>query len=286
MSFRRFAPILFSVPLLLGCGEVITDAPLGETPVSVQEEDWEGIWVAPEEVYMVEVLDEAEGRLLVGEITGGQSPEVEDLTEMQLSRIGDWYFANWETEPGEFQWFRVHRKGDHIIIWLAEFDGFAALVDQGVMPGEIRSSGSDDEVFIGPLTDEHLEIITEGSDGALFDWENPGTLYRVQGPERGGRRNASVERNQLTARDLAAYDTLNAHETVHRLRRFWLEGPPGSSRRVFVNDQDAGDLSVLAEYPVEQILELRYIRQRNTEEWFGSTVEGGVILVRTKRGGE
>ena len=29
-------------------------------------------------------------------------------TEMRLSRVGGWTFANWEEEPGVFSWLRVN----------------------------------------------------------------------------------------------------------------------------------------------------------------------------------
>jgi hypothetical protein len=282
MSFRKMAIVLFTAPLFFGC--VSTDAPIGETPVSVHEEDWEGIWVSPDETYIIEVLDEAEGRFLVSELKEGTPPKLDPM-EMHLSKVGNWYFGNWTEDSDEFIWFRVHRDGDHIIVWLPDPEGFEALVDEGVLPGEVRTRGSDGEVFIGPLTDDHLEIITGEAAKDLFVWNEPFPLYRVQGPERGGGREFPSDRYRLDAEDLAPYDTLNAYEAVRRLRRFWLQGAAESLPRVFANHREAGEPSVLEVYPVGQVLELRFIPQKYSVDWFGSDYAGGVILVKTKQDG-
>ncbi len=295
MSFRSFFSILAFAPLLGACAEVVTSAPLGETPVAVSEDDWEGIWGGAEETYIIQVIDEETGELLVSELDPEESPPEIDPMEIQLSKVGDWYFGNWEEEPGEFSWFRVSRSGASIIVWIADSDRFKELVNQGVLPGEVRSQGGSesDKIFIGHLTEEHLNIITESTEGVLFSWDEPLLLHRVMGPDGvgGGRRLPSESPGEpsgdgnrrdgyrISADELAPFETMDAHEVVRRLRRFWLQGIGGKTPRVFKNGEDAGEASILLEYQVKQITELRFVPGKDATEMYGPDYAGGVIEV-------
>ena len=297
MSFRSLFLIVVSLPLLGGCAEVFTSAPLGETPIAVSSEDWEGIWIGPEETYVIQVIDEETGTFLVSTLDPEKSPPEVEPMEFQLSKTGGWYFGNWEVEPGEFSWVRVKREGESILVWFADAERFIELVDQGVLPGEVRSrggSGSSGEVFIGPLTEEHLDIITESTEGILFIWDEPLQLHRVKGPDGIGSgssirpespaSSAEQGRYLITAENLAPYDTLNAHEAIRRLRRFWLQGTGGKAPRVFVDGKDVGEPSVLEEYPANQLTELRFIPPTDAMVRFGPDYGGGVIELVLKEG--
>ena len=45
MSLRRLFLFVAFVPMLGACSQVLSSAPMGETPVSISEDDWEGLWV-------------------------------------------------------------------------------------------------------------------------------------------------------------------------------------------------------------------------------------------------
>ena len=74
MSLRSLFLLVASVPLLAGCDEVVTSSPLGETPVAVSEDDWEGMWVSDGGAIAIKVLDEARGELLVSFIEPDKEP--------------------------------------------------------------------------------------------------------------------------------------------------------------------------------------------------------------------
>jgi hypothetical protein len=282
MSIRTLLLFVASVPLLGGCGEVIASAPMGETPVSVSKDDWEGMWVWSEGSIAIKVLDEAAGVLLVSLIEVDKEPPTVEPMEMRLSKTGGWTFANWEEEPGAFSWLRVERVGETILAWSPDFSRFEELVDEGILPGEVRSRGDPmggGQVVLDTLTEEHLDIITGSSQGVLFDWDEPVAAFRVVGPERGRTEVTGGSRYLLTTENLAPYASSDAHEAVNRLRRFWLKGVEGRPPRVFVNGVETGDPTSLRDYATDQVLEMRFLRSEIAVARYGADYGGGVIEV-------
>jgi len=176
MSYRSLFLIAAFVPMLGGCAQVLSSAPMGETPVSISEDDWEGLWVFDEGSIAIKVLDEATGVLLVSLIDPGKEPPTVEPMEMRLSKTGGWTFVNWEEEPGEFSWLRVERDGETILAWGPDFSRFKKLVEEGILPGEVLSGGDPmggGQILLDTLAEEHLDIITDSSQGVLFEWDEP-----------------------------------------------------------------------------------------------------------------
>ena len=282
MSFRRLFLFVAFVPILGACSQVLSSAPIGETPVSISEEDWDGVWVWEEGAIAIKVLDEATGVLLVSIIEVDKEPPTVEPTEMRLSRVGGWTFANWEEEPGVFSWLRVEREGEMILAWGPDFSRFKELVDEGILPGEVRSRGDPmggGQVVLDTLTEEHLDIITDSSEGVLFDWDEPVGAFRVIGPARGRTEAAHGSRYLLTTEGLAPYASSDAHEAVNRLRRFWLQGVDGKLPKVFVNGLEVGEPTSLKDYATDQVLEMRFLRSETAVARYGADYGGGVIEV-------
>ena len=89
----------------------------------------------------------------------------------------------------------------------------------------------------------------------------------------------STDRYVLTAEELAPYATLNAYDTVRRLRRFWIQGSGGRSPRLFVNGNEMGGAPTLQEYQTDMIQEIRFLQGTDAMTEYGPDYQGGVILV-------
>jgi hypothetical protein len=118
---------------------------------------------------------------------------VEDMElneyDVFLLESGDWLFFNLteeeedgEAPPGYF-WGRIKNDGNSIILWEPEINKFRALVREGILPGEAKKSGKNNEhesdVILGELTADHLQIIMSGEKGVLFDWDKPMFLIKL-----------------------------------------------------------------------------------------------------------
>ncbi len=161
-----------------GCSNVYTTQPVGESPASLNAEDWDGQWFKEDGALTIKVMDEEKGILKVAWI----EPEDDDLKlesmDLYLLKAGEWMFANHRDnkDPAKprWMWGRIELSGKRLIVWLPEVERFTPLITSGRLPGLVEGS----DVFLGDLKPEHLEIIMSGAEGTLFDWEDPFVLTR------------------------------------------------------------------------------------------------------------
>lgn len=174
-------PRLFAVCILLvsmaACSEVISVFPVGENSVSLKPEEWNGKWEAvlsDGEFAMMEVLPGQEGMLRIT----GHSHGTDDKPMDAILRVSDgWMFINVAGDDNAgYYWARIRNQdGRLIFVWLPSFDKSKKLVENGILPGEVRGS----TVSLNLVRPEHLKIITSEAHGVIFDWEEPVVLRRV-----------------------------------------------------------------------------------------------------------
>jgi hypothetical protein len=90
-------------------------------------------------------------------------------------------FASYgDADAARLEWVRIDRTDDAMTFWMPDSSRFVDLVRSGRLPGTIDE---DDErvrnVTLFDLGPEHLDLITSGAEGMLFEWEEPGFLLRV-----------------------------------------------------------------------------------------------------------
>ena len=189
MQTIRATWVLFSACsffLIAGCSSVYSINPVGEKPAQIDAALWDGNWLGADGVMTIKVID-ADGGIL-------QVAWIEDMKlekyQVYLMESGNWLFFNLkdedqegdEEDPGYF-WGRIKKDDNSITLWDPDISKFRALVTEGVLPGEAKKSGKDNEhdsdVILGELTAEHLRIIVSEEKGVLFDWDDPLVLLKI-----------------------------------------------------------------------------------------------------------
>lgn len=197
---------------LAACAAVYSPVPMGENPVAVQPENWDGLWTAPGIGLVVRTVNAEQGLLDVLLIDGSST----ESHQLQLRQSGGWLFASTQadedeadgevdadaaatgeadgedgsheggdgdqpaivSDPRPWVFFRVVNKGDTLVIWNAHTDRFRRAVERGHLPGRVAEEEDGDPVYLGALTPAHYRVITESTQGVLMDWDEPVVLVR------------------------------------------------------------------------------------------------------------
>lgn len=179
MQLSRFVCLGLLIILLPACSPVYVDEPIGETPLVLDPEDWEGTWMVEDDAILVDVLDSESGILRISGIEKKKDGELEvEAFTIHLRESGDWILASleddYEGEP-RYLWGAIRRRGEQILQLDPDRTKFRALVEAGTLPG--RLDGED--VYLGPLEAEHVTLILSGAHGFLFTFDNFGVATRI-----------------------------------------------------------------------------------------------------------
>ncbi len=171
-----------SAVLLCGCSGVYTIKPVGEKPKDLTHEvaDWEGVWFNGDgDTFKVKVDDPVRGVLQLASIEQKNNELRLKTYTIYLRDSGDWCFASFKDEDTTgktlYNWGRIARNGRQIICWAPDKDKFKALVSSGKLPGKIDK----EDVTLGDLDSRRMELITSGSNGVLFRWDDPMVLTKL-----------------------------------------------------------------------------------------------------------
>ena len=185
-------PMLLAVALavvLSGC--VVAPNPIGDEPIKLKAEEWEGIWLDEDDedgVLTIRVADAAKGELEVGWIEEDEDRLVLKSYLFQLRRTGGWVFANTKLEgedhpnpeSGEdwYYFLRIENEdGVQITAWQPDTDRFDALIEESALPGQVGSYY--DNTYLGELEPEHMAMIMS-TERPLFGCEEPLVLRRIR----------------------------------------------------------------------------------------------------------
>ena len=183
-------PMVALAMLLAGCDAVSVDEPVGEEAVALEVADWQGTWVSGEVVLMTTVLDAAAGRVQAAWMERYEEGARLETSEGVVRRTGDWVFLSMpqpdDAEPdadaaprpeaaARYLWVRVVNDGRTALLWWPDAEAFRAAVRDGRLPGVI---GEDDDIHLGDLTAEHLELINAPESG-LLGWQEPMVFVRI-----------------------------------------------------------------------------------------------------------
>jgi probable HAF family extracellular repeat protein len=160
------------------CSTVYSVMPVGDEPVYLEPEKWEGLWAVNfgDEVksVRVSVVDAAGGILEYG--------DPEDCTDAdrvvvrqhryeggkakfigELSKWDDWGYV----------WGKFQRVGDALIIWPPVADEFQKLIEIGKISGQ-SVSVEDNDLLIDPLSMDPLDRISIDVNHELFNYKFDG----------------------------------------------------------------------------------------------------------------
>lgn len=166
-------PVIF---FLAGCESVLTTRPMGETVVQLIPEQWQGTWLHHEVIVTTTVLDKDNGLL--------QASWIErrgDGTEMQVAKgavraTGDMTFfvAKDENQKELFQWARVEKGDNYLIMWSPNVEQFKILIKDQKLPGKVTEDG----VVLDELNPEIIQMIDDPS-ANLIEWKEPDVFIRI-----------------------------------------------------------------------------------------------------------
>jgi hypothetical protein len=171
---------LFAISLAGGCCAVYSPAPVGDKPTNIESvrAEWEGTWMHANGAMIVKVVDGSNGVLKVGWIEDEQGDLKHETASVFLRDGGGWTFASikpqGETNETRYIWGRIAKKERQAILWGPNVKKFIDLVRDGRIPGKVDGN----DVVLGSLASNHLDLITSETNGVLFDWDEPLVLIK------------------------------------------------------------------------------------------------------------
>jgi len=159
--------------VLSGCSAAYSIKPMGEHPLALVPEEWEGTWVHKDGTVTVAVTDAAKGMIEVGWVEKRQGRLAFEAYQVQLLKSGEWLFGNvhYQDKPGHYLWGRVSKDDGQLVLWVPDVAKIKALVEKAILPGTLINDGED--VVLGGLSAAHLQVITTASEGAVLEWDRP-----------------------------------------------------------------------------------------------------------------
>jgi hypothetical protein len=180
---------LLVASMLTGCAGVFSPQPVGEAPLALVADEWEGTWTDSRDFLEIRVIDAASGRLEAAWIEASANGFELERIEVLVRASGEALFGNALDEdrsdaagagkaPHRYAFFRMARAEGKIVIWWPRLESFARLVEEGGLPGTVTEEG---DVVLGELSKEHLSLLAGDEGAALFEWDEPGVLFRPSG---------------------------------------------------------------------------------------------------------
>ncbi len=144
-----------ALPLTLtACTVVYSLQPVGEEPLVLDAEEWEGTWNKGEDFLKIRVVDSQAGRLEAAWIETTEEGFELERVEVLVRKSGDVIFGNAFEEPDEeeekkvadpwYLFFRIGRGGEQLTLWYPNVKGFKAFVRGGRLPGTVTEGGDVD----------------------------------------------------------------------------------------------------------------------------------------------
>ena len=182
MKLSRFACIGLLLLALPACNAVYVDEPIGERPLVLDPEEWEGTWLVGGGTVVMEVVDQNEGLLKIAWVEGGYQGGLElESAIIQLRGYDDWIFGTlmeYESDDAEgagYPWGIARQGDDQILILLPDVGKFRALVEAGDLPGRVDG----EDVYLESLELEHLARILSDEHPFLFEVDEFAAATRI-----------------------------------------------------------------------------------------------------------
>ena len=175
-TMNFLASVVFGL-FLSGCAVVQSDKAIGEKAVTVNADDWDGVWTFNGGALNAVVVDKDKGLLEIALVE-----RKDGKFEMNTYRVGimkqdDAIIANLEdpNEKGKFSFGRISINPDEIIVWIPNFARFKELLEKNKLPGIMVD---EHKILLEKLGAEHMKIIADVYDGSIFSLDNPIVLKR------------------------------------------------------------------------------------------------------------
>ena len=149
---------------------------MGESALKLDPEEWDGMWLlSDDDLVIFNVVSPDDGLIKASFLERGESVPVLKHSTIYIREADGWVFISMARESEGtpdvvgYSWGRLKKYGNTLIVWMPDHDKFEHLVDEGMLPGDTRST----DVHLGVLESSHYALITSEGRGVLFDWDNP-----------------------------------------------------------------------------------------------------------------
>jgi hypothetical protein len=190
-SNKIFLILVIFLITLIGC-VLESQEPVGQTPASINPQEWEGTWLLLERnngTMVLQVVDAHRGSLLMKWRKWNKEKKQEKdsiKSELYLKQSGDWLFASWQ-EAGytTFTWGRIGNwamedGGWVIVFWLPDEGEISRLIKGGKLPGVLVGEKGKEKLVLGPLLPKHYQVMRDNEQKIFFNkWGDPSVFVRI-----------------------------------------------------------------------------------------------------------
>jgi len=167
------------LPLWLGgCYGVYSDQLVGDKPVVLVSDEWEGTWIHKDGAVTVAVTNKSHGLLQVGWVEKKQGNLEFESYRVELRQSGQWVFGNVRDpeQPKRVLWARVRKEGNQVTLWIPDRARFEEMVRQRQIEGKVDTPGEDVMLIgFGPETVGRLLA----DHGLPLQWDEPLVFQRL-----------------------------------------------------------------------------------------------------------
>ncbi len=179
MKKLNYLIVLCLLTFVTGCHSVYTTHPIGNPPLKISAEKWDGTWINNDGSIVLKVTDPEKGHLIAALIESKQDDLKLEKFDIELRGTNDFIFINFKAKNKKenvlYVWGKIKKKEREIIVWGPNVEKFRELVKKGKLPGKIKNK----DVYLDTLKDEHLKFITSEENALLFDLNNPAVFFRL-----------------------------------------------------------------------------------------------------------
>jgi hypothetical protein len=178
MRHSFFISLVF---LLSGCFAPLSKQPMGDTPIPVLSEQWDGIWLLNGLEITAEVIDENEGTISISFIDdSGDEPYLAEYT-VYLKNWESWGMANAQLKGTDvYIWALIVADLDNgiIIAYEPNNDLVEQLIYDKELPGNVESGSNG--FCCGGFEKATLELLNNHELGVLKSYNN--NLFDIERP--------------------------------------------------------------------------------------------------------
>jgi len=179
MKKTAYYIVLCFVIIITGCHSVFTSHPMGDNPIKIAGEKWNGTWINKDGSVVVKVTDPEKGYLIAALIESKKNDLLLQKYDIELRGTNNFTFINFKLkdEKGNIRyvWGKIKKDDKTIFIWSPNIDKFRGLVNTKKLPGEVKNK----DVYLNTLKDEHVKFIMSEKNALLFDLDKPSVFYRL-----------------------------------------------------------------------------------------------------------
>lgn len=194
-SIARVIPILFFL-FQFGCSSVVSLHPVGREKMVLEPQDWDGTWLADENVVKMKVVDGKNGIVKMGWIEEGGNELRPQFVTFQVLKGEKWIYANVLEMEGKkdgdaFYWGVVKKEQGRIVFLYPAVTAFVEAAQSNRIKADIErhqssvTGGAPSEEKSGSVkviltdTPESVVQLVEGGGGDYLDVEHPVVFIRL-----------------------------------------------------------------------------------------------------------